>query len=82
MTYIETPLQQSTVTEVSGQRIRPPIQGSWVRIWIPQKNYFAPLRRPRHLSKAPNAAIQRFLGGRVVDFATLPMMVSRLGWGS
>jgi len=38
--------------------------------------------RPRHLNTLPNTADERLLGGRVVSVATLPVMVSRLGWGS
>jgi len=38
--------------------------------------------RPRHLSTPPNTGVKRLLGGRVVSVATLPVMVSRLGWGS
>jgi len=38
--------------------------------------------RPRHLSTPPNTADECLLGGRVVSVATLPVKVSRLGWGS
>jgi len=65
-----------------GQRIRPVFQRSWVQFWVPQNFSFAALRRLRHLSKAPNTGDERLLGGRVVSVATLPVMVSRLGWGS
>ena len=35
-----------------------------------------------HLSALLNNGVKRLLGGRVVSVATLPVMVSRLGWGS
>jgi len=38
-------------------------------------------RRPRHLNTPLNNLVS-LLGGRVVSIATLPVMVSRLGWGS
>jgi len=73
--WLKNPLNIPTV-EISHN------QGSWVRFWVTQNFSFTPLRRLRPLSKAPNTDVKRLLGGRVVSVATLPMMVSRLGWGS
>jgi len=68
---------------LSGQRVCPSYQRLWVRAPLPQR-FFPPLFHGGlgHLSTLLNIADERLLGGRVVSVVTLPVMVSRLGWGS
>jgi len=68
---------------LSGQRVRPSISRRGFDSHCPcifLSFFLSP--RPRHLSTPLNTANERLLGGRVVSVATLPVMVSRLGWGS
>jgi len=70
------------VPALQGTSRLPSLRYSRVRILVLQFFSFTPLRRLRPSSKAPNTAIQRLLGGRMVSVATLLVLVSRLSWGS
>jgi len=78
--YVWAQRQQGGVAEWSAC---PPVNlATRVRFPVPLHFSFFLSPRPRHLSTPPNTLARRLLGGRVVSVATLPMMVSRLGWGS
>jgi len=69
------------VAWLSGYRTRLRTEESWVRSSLPPHFSLDPYGRCSQWSMLPNTAVGR-LGGRVVSVATLPVMVSRLGWGS
>jgi len=81
VTYIEMLQQRSTVAQWSAC---PPPVSRFVGSIHPDVAIFAPSFHGGlgHLSTPLNTADGCLLGGRVVSVATLPVMVSRLGWGS